>query len=362
MNNKKNQTLLACLLGAFAVNAFATASAVSPEEISAIAHALVKNNPTAANAQFIQLVPSRPYMQALDVELLKKQIYPGSILIGGGAIPTNVDDMCTFQNQDIRGISDYSKEQQDAVASNYAKLSSCVANKWQVKVTITEGKFKGRSYTIAPLSGIDAVRNETHIYGLPLFPQNINQGVSHDLTLAHKLGLWTRDYTELSGFNWIFAPTMAVISDQKNETKARYAWGRTYEAFSTDPMLVSKMSAATIDGIQQDDRTMATMKHYFADGSSEHGINPGVSSPYLDQLYPCPTNSAEQCHSSLLPYEFNAAKSYSVMVSYGAVKFNANDPKVPVLADPVALAMFNTEYPLAESSAFYPDYKVLRDF
>lgn len=301
-------------------------------------------------------------MQTKDIELLNKQIYPGSILIGGGAIPTAVDENCTFQNQDIRGISDYPKEQQDAVVANYAKLSSCVAKKWQVKITLTEGKFKGRSYTIAPLSGIDAVRNETHIYGLPLFPQNINLGMSHDLTLAHQVGLWTRDYTELSGFNWIFSPTMAVISDQQNETKSRYAWGRTYEAFSTDPVLVSAMSAKIISGIQQDNRTMATMKHYFADGSSEHGVNPGVSSPYLDKLYPCSSKSKELCHSSLLPYTYNAEQSYSVMVTYGAVKFNATDPKVPVLADPVALAMFNSEYPLTESNAFYPDYKMLQNF
>lgn len=53
MKSQKIRVLLGSLLGAFAVNALAVSSDVSQEEISAIAKALVKNQPTVANAQFI---------------------------------------------------------------------------------------------------------------------------------------------------------------------------------------------------------------------------------------------------------------------------------------------------------------------
>jgi beta-glucosidase len=60
------------------------------------------------------------------------------------------------------------------------------------------------------------------------------------------------------------------------------ALGRTYESFSEDPGLVTKMQTA-INGFQgrrardlaDPDRTLATGKHYAGDGDTEYGTGSG---------------------------------------------------------------------------------------
>ena len=74
--------------------------------------------------------------------------------------------------------------------------------------------------------------------------------------------------------NWNFAPSVAVPRDDR--------WGRTYEGFAEEPMLVAELGAAAVRGLQGDDlsdpsRVVATAKHFVGDGGTVLGT--GVTVP-----------------------------------------------------------------------------------
>jgi len=128
---------------------------------------------------------------------------------------------------------------------------------------------------IPPIWGEDMVHHLHPVYGSVLFPHNIGLGATRDICLANQLGAATSRGTRAVGIDWTFSPCTAVARDDR--------WGRTYESFSEDPSVVGALSAAMTEGLQgtRGDRTsfrgtVATAKHYIADGGSQQGIDQGV--------------------------------------------------------------------------------------
>jgi len=124
--------------------------------------------------------------------------------------------------------------------------------------------------------GIDAVHGHSNVTGATLFPQNIGLGAMHDPDLVKKLGGVTAAEVRATGIEWVFAPTVAVVQNDR--------WGRTYESFSEDPELVRANAAAMVEGLQGavgsddflgPDKVVATAKHYLADGGTFGGDDQG---------------------------------------------------------------------------------------
>ena len=90
--------------------------------------------------------------------------------------------------------------------------------------------------------GVDAVHGFGGMYGATVFPQQIGLGAANDAALMTKIGAATAQELSAAGIRWDFAPVLAVPSDIR--------WGRTYEAYSQDPAIVSKLGAAYIEGLQ----------------------------------------------------------------------------------------------------------------
>ena len=80
------------------------------------------------------------------------------------------------------------------------------------------------------------------------------------------------------GVKWAFAPCVAVVEDAR--------WGRTYESFGDDPVVVAKLGAAHIRGLQGVDgpaflqasgacipshSVAACAKHFVGDGGVAFG-------------------------------------------------------------------------------------------
>lgn len=173
------------------------------------------------------------------------------------------------------------------------------------------------------LYGVDAVHGHSNVVGAVIFPHNIGLGCTRNPALLEEIGAITAKEMRATGFHWTFAPTVAVARDER--------WGRTYESFSEDPLLVSQLAAALIRGLQRGgleapDAVLATAKHFLADGGTLFGTgNPPIS--LIDQG-DARLSEEEMRAIHLLPYRAAlAAGTASIMVSYSSwngTKMSAN--------------------------------------
>ena len=135
-------------------------------------------------------------------------------------------------------------------------------------------------YKIPLLWGTDAVHGHSNVYGATLFPHNIGLGAAHDPELVKDIGAATGKAVRATGVNWAFAPTIAVVEDER--------WGRAYEGFSSDPMLVKAYASQYVEGLQgnfsKPGNIVATAKHYMGDGGTKDGVNMGVNPSSLSDM------------------------------------------------------------------------------
>lgn len=230
---------------------------------------------------------------------LMSQYAVGALLVAGDETPyTCTGERCTaINNATIPGIYEH------AIAANWLALANEVG-KSNVSVTIG----KDNVALIAPLLGTDAVHGNQHVVDQVLFPQNIGLAATHDPAEFYQAGYWTAQSVRATGFNWIFAPTLAVSHNPN--------WGRYYETMGSDPDLVKTYAYCFVQGAQQSSGgfmhgTLATAKHYLGDGATLNGIDEGNDSVSdLDRFYR--VNSAGYIGA------INASVGSS-MISYSAV-------------------------------------------
>lgn len=124
--------------------------------------------------------------------------------------------------------------------------------------------------------GTDAVHGHNNVTGATLFPHNIGLGATRNPDLIRKIGEATAKEVRATGIEWVFSPTVAVAQNDQ--------WGRTYESYSEDPALVATLSGAMVEGLQgkantseflNENRVIATAKHFIADGGTENGDDQG---------------------------------------------------------------------------------------
>ncbi len=142
---------------------------------------------------------------------------------------------------------------------------------WEASTTPT-----GDGSPVIPvLWATDAVHGHNNVVGATVFPHNIALGATGNADLVRRIGAASAAEIAVTGIDWTFAPTLAVVRDDR--------WGRTYEGFSEDPKLVTLLGAAAVEGLQGKPGTadflsqrhvIATAKHFFADGGTA-GVDQG---------------------------------------------------------------------------------------
>ncbi|VUD66450.1 Beta-glucosidase BoGH3B [Thalassocella blandensis] len=191
-------------------------------------------------AQMIQ-----PEIRAVSYEDMRKYGF-GSYLNGGGAFPNNdkhasVDDWL-------------------AMADAYYEAS-------------IDDSVDGQ--TIPTMWGTDAVHGHNNVIGATIFPHNIGLGATRNPELIKQIGAITAAEVRATGIEWIFAPTVAVVRDDR--------WGRTYEGYSEDPEIVRGYASAMVNGLQgaagnnilAGEGAIATAKHFLGDGGTHEGDDQG---------------------------------------------------------------------------------------
>ena len=169
--------------------------------------------------------------------------YIGSVLNGGGAWP---------------GMNKHATDA-DWLALADTWWDASMATDMAVKVPI--------------IWGTDAVHGNNNVYGMTLFPHNIGLGAAGDPALVERIGEAVARQVRITGIDWTFAPTVAVVRDDR--------WGRTYEGFSEDPALVAAYAGRYVTGLQGRfdpagrPTVIATAKHFLGDGGTERGVDQG---------------------------------------------------------------------------------------
>ena len=164
------------------------------------------------------------------------------------------------------------------------------------------------------LYGVDAVHGHGNLEGATVFPQQIGLGAAGDPDLAQRIGRATAEEVAATGIHWNFAPVVAVAQDIR--------WGRTYESYSEDPALVSRLGAAYVRGLQDGSPAiLATPKHFLADGGTAWGTsatkNMGVQ--YMVDQGDAQIDEATLRAIHLPPYQAAIdAGADSVMVSFSS--------------------------------------------
>ena len=166
--------------------------------------------------------------------------------------------------------------------------------------------FKGIRVPI--LWGTDAVHGHNNVIGATLFPHNIGLGATRNEELIKSIGEVIALEVLSTGVAWTFAPTIAVPQDDR--------WGRTYEGFSEDPILVSKLGKAFVLGLQGEGDTfldknhvIATAKHFMGDGGTLRGVDQGntvISEIGLRQLHGYPYFDALDACAQTVMASFNS--------------------------------------------------------
>lgn len=142
----------------------------------------------------------------------------------------------------------------------------------------------GGEPAIPALWATDAVHGHNNIVGATLFPHNVGLGAANDPALMHRIGEATASEIAVTGLDWAFAPTLAVVRDTR--------WGRSYESMSEDPAVVARLAPELVEGLQgkagtpeflDQHHVIATLKHYFGDGGTG-GVDRGDTRGDLTSL------------------------------------------------------------------------------
>jgi len=204
--------------------------------------------------QIIQ--PELKYVTPDDI----KRYHIGSVLNGGGTTPNN---------------------NKFATVRDWANLAEQF---YQASMDESDGRVG-----IPIIWGSDAVHGNNNVYGSTLFPHNIGLGAARDPELLHRIGKATAMEVAVTGVDWTFGPTVAVVRDVR--------WGRTYESYSEDPKIVMDYAREMVRGIQGENvapgvyrpkNVIATAKHFVGDGGTTQGVDRGdtsVSEPALVEIH-----------------------------------------------------------------------------
>ncbi|GGF62034.1 glycoside hydrolase family 3 protein [Alteromonas lipolytica] len=162
---------------------------------------------------------------------------------------------------------------------------------------------------IPTMWGTDAVHGHNNVIGATLFPHNIGLGAMRDPALVEKIATATAREVRATGIDWIFAPTVAVVRDDR--------WGRTYESYSEDPAIVGDYARAIVTGLQgdisdgniDDQHVISTVKHFVGDGGTNKGDDQGDNLASEKELF--------DIHAQGYVHGLNAG-SQSVMASFNS--------------------------------------------
>lgn len=178
-----------------------------------------------------------------------------------------IGQMALVEKNSLRELEDVADYGLGGLLSGFGgKPDDNTPNGWKNMVETFVSQSHTSRLSIPVLYGIDAIHGHSNIPGATVFPHFIGLGATGDETLVEAVARATADELLATGIRWSYSPTYDMPTDIR--------WGRTYETFSDDPTLVSKLGSAYLRGLQENQAeaggtiaVLATPKHYLGAGS-----------------------------------------------------------------------------------------------
>lgn len=114
------------------------------------------------------------------------------------------------------------------------------------------------------LIGIDAIHGNGMVAGSTIYPSPISLAATWDTALVRQIARETALEMRATGSQWAFSPNLDIARDAR--------WGRVGETFGEDPLLVTQMGLAVINGLQSQN-VLACAKHLVAGSQPINGLN-----------------------------------------------------------------------------------------
>lgn len=133
------------------------------------------------------------------------------------------------------------------------------------------------------LIATDAIHGHGMYQGaVTIYPTGIGTAATFDTTLAYKIAQYTAHEMRATGYHWSFSPNIEIVRDAR--------WGRTGETFGEDPLLVSAMGKAMIEGYQGNNfsaagNVLSCAKHFVAGGIAYNGLNGAAADVSMRTLH-----------------------------------------------------------------------------
>lgn len=152
-----------------------------------------------------------------------------------------------------------SMEQYDygSVLSTFGERSMNAAEWKELILRYQNAALKSES-GIPFIYGNDAVHGVNTCSDTVIFPHNIGIGAANDDALTYEMGRAVANEAKLTGMLWNFSPCVAAAQDPR--------WGRTYESYSSDTSIITKLSTSYARGLM-DEGILPCAKHFLADGN-----------------------------------------------------------------------------------------------
>lgn len=154
----------------------------------------------------------------------------------------------------------------------FTDLAPTATNWRRLNLLAKAVSVESNSYDPLLLIGNDAIHVNMHVQGGVMGPHNVGMGAANDPALMQQLQKLAAQDSLATGFNWVFAPTIAEVHDER--------WGRSYEGFSANSAVLQSLTTAAVNGLQNVQNgkitgVLATAKHFIGDGATQFGLDEG---------------------------------------------------------------------------------------
>lgn len=217
------------------------------------------------------------------------------------------------------------KNDYGSILSTFGEQALDAAQWKELILNYQKAALKSKS-AIPYIYGNDAVHGVNTCKGTVIFPHNIGIGAANDEALTYEMGRAVANEAKLTGMLWNFAPCVATAQDPR--------WGRTYESYSSDTTIITKLAASYATGLISEG-ILPCAKHFFADGNALYGT--GESLDGINRLIDrgdAKLSEAEIQDLLMVYQSLIDAGVKTIMISHSSVngvKMHANEKYMSIL-------------------------------
>ncbi len=215
-------------------------------------------------------------------------------LLGRMSLEEKVGQMALVEKNSVHNNEDIATYGIGALLSGAgAKPEDNTEKGWHEMVRSFTDTSRRSRLGIPILYGVDAIHGHSNLANATIFPHSIGLGATGNEGLVKRVARATAEELVATGVYWSFSPTLDLPQDIR--------WGRTYEAFSDDPVLVTQLGRAYMEGLQETDVVnargsttlfvLSTPKHYIGAGGMAWGSSSNKNF-HIDQGTTPPSESA----------------------------------------------------------------------